>query len=81
MRTYIYTKDEGVLSFWCPDAGGYVYREEEGRPCQLGPQVCDGLAERGNTLRWHPRMGDFGAFILAERAKGLRRLRREASKR
>lgn len=80
MRTEIKTRDEGVLSFWCADGGGYVYVERDGQPGQLYQQVCDGLAERGNTLRWHPRMGDFGAFIRAERAKGLRKIRREASK-
>jgi len=80
MRTEIKTRDEGVLRFWCPDGGGYVFREEEGRPFQYGQQVCEGLAVRGSTLRWHPSMGDFGAFIRAERAKGLRKIRREASK-
>lgn len=80
MRTEIKTRDEGVLSFWCSDNGGYVYRESDDRPAQLGDQVCDGLAERGDTLRWHPAYGDFGAFIRAERAKGLRKMRREMSK-
>jgi hypothetical protein len=81
MRTEIKTRDGEVLSFWAPDAGGYVYRETDDRPCQLGVQVCDGLAERGSTLRWRPSMGEFAAFIRAERARGLRKARREANPR
>ena len=80
MRTEIKTRDEGTLSFWAPDRGGHVYIESEDRPCQLGQQVCDGLAQFGNTLRWTPADGDFSAFIRAERSKGLRKLRREMSK-
>jgi len=80
MRTEIKTRDDGTLSFWAPDNGGHVYLESDGRPCQLGRQVCDGLAPFGNTLRWTPADGDFGTFIRAERANGLRKLRREMSK-
>lgn len=47
-----YPPDSGrpIRIFWAPEGGGYVHdvTRIEGH---LGPQVCDGLAVSGSTLR------------------------------
>lgn len=54
MRITINTKDAGPLTFFAPDAGGYVYLESGARRGTLGTQICSGGTTRGNTLRCGP---------------------------
>ena len=40
-----------TTEYWAPASGGYVYDVTK-QPGTLGRQVCDGLSNMGNTLRW-----------------------------
>lgn len=40
-----------TTEYWAPSSGGYVYDVTK-QPGTLGRQVCDGLSNMGNTLRW-----------------------------
>ncbi len=51
MRIIIKSKKFGEQSFWMPDAGGYLWKESDGRPGTLGRQLTDGS---GSTLRANP---------------------------
>jgi hypothetical protein len=51
MRIIIKSRNFGEQSFWMPDAGGYLWKESDGRPGTLGHQLTDGS---GSTLRASP---------------------------
>lgn len=49
-RITINTRDVGALTFFVPDAGGYVRLESGANHGTLGQQICDGGGTMGNTL-------------------------------
>lgn len=42
--------DDGALSFWAPEGGGYIRLERIGKPGTLGMQICERGGFSGNTL-------------------------------
>ena len=72
-----YPPDSGqpIRIFWAPEGGGYVHdvTRIEGH---LGPQVCDGLAISGSTLRVASR-ADLAGTI---RAHARRQAKQEAGR-
>ena len=49
-RITINTRDVGALTFFVPDAGGYVRLESSGKSGTLGQQICEGGGTMGSTL-------------------------------
>jgi hypothetical protein len=61
MRFTIKSRNEGDFNFWCPDNGGYIYLELEGKPGTLGKQICHGGGFFGSTMSCSNRPSDFEA--------------------
>jgi len=64
--------------FWVPSGGGYV-RDVSEQPGTLGPQVCEYLDSRGNTLTATPET--LGRIVRRELAKRRAWLKREMARR
>lgn len=62
------TRTEGEFTFWCPNGGGYVRLETEGRPGTLGQQICEGGRLMGSTLdATEATLGDVARKWLRQR--------------
>lgn len=71
-----YARDPGgtvTWKFWARPRGGYVYRIAGSRD----QQVCDGLYEMGDTLRWDPRSGPLVKLIRREWRKRVAQEKRD----
>lgn len=65
MEFTINSRKHGKISFWMNGNAGYVFLQSEGRPGQLGEQICEGGSFMGSTIsanaenfekvcrRWH----------------------------
>jgi len=49
METTINSRNHGVVTFFCPRNGGYIWVDLNGKPGTLGNQICDSGHLSGST--------------------------------
>ena len=50
MKTTINSRIHGEVTFFCPNNGGYIWVDLNGKPGTTGNQICDGGGLMGSTI-------------------------------